>query len=282
MAETKIKNERGQQLYARYWNEDDSPKDSYKALVFIVHGYCEHCLPYTELAKTLIDKGFYVFAHDHVGHGQSEGDRAHVIDFDDYVNDVFCHIDQVKNKFPDKPVFLIGHSMGGAISVLAAMARPTFFSGVILIGPLITPDRKAATPFKIALGKMVAKVLPQMHIAKLDPKTVSRDSDYVKTYTNDPLNYHNGVKCRWGVAMLDALKKIEDNVSDIDWPFFILHGDKDALCELDGSKLMYDKAKSTDKKIKIFEGAFHQLHNELEPVKKETFNLISDWLNERV
>ncbi|XP_045178920.2 monoglyceride lipase-like [Mercenaria mercenaria] len=282
MSEVQIKNEKGQQLYARYWNEDSNPTDTYKGLIFIVHGYCEHCLAYTELAKSLIGQGFYVFSHDHVGHGQSEGDRAHVLSFDDYVNDMFYHIDQVKNKFPDKPVFLLGHSMGGTIAVLAAMARPKFFSGVVLIGPLVTPDRKAATPFKIFMGKIAAKVLPQMHIAKLNAKVVSRDEEYVKTYESDPLVYHNGIKCRWGVAMLDALKKIEDGMSGIEWPFFVLHGSADALCEVGGSKLLYEKAQSTDKKIKIFDGAFHQLHHELEPVKKETFDLISEWLNSRV
>lgn len=277
-----IKNEKGQQIYARYWNEDNKSTETFKGLIFIVHGYCEHCLGYTELAEFLIQQGYYVFSHDHVGHGQSEGDRAHVMIFDDYIQDVLRHIDQIKSKYPNKPVFLIGHSMGGAISVLAAMARPKFFAGVVLIGPLIMPDPKAATPFKVFMGKMVAKILPQMHIAKLDPKTISRNEEFVEMYTKDPLVYHNGVKCGWGVAMLGALKKIEEGMSDIEWPFFILHGSEDALCALEGSKHMYERAKSTNKKLKIFDGAFHQLHHELEPVKKETFDLIADWVNSRV
>lgn len=57
--------------------------------------------------------------------------------------------------------------------------------------------------------------------------------------------------CRWGVALLDALKKIEEGLGDIEWPFFILHGGEDALCDIEGSKHMYEKAKSTDKKIKV-------------------------------
>lgn len=281
MSETHIKNEKGQHLFAKYWNKPDADTENLKGLVFIAHGYCEHIEPYKEIAEFLIGHGFYVFSHDHIGHGQSEGDRAHILSFDEYVQDVFFHVDQVKARFPNKPVFIIGHSMGGAIAVLAAMTRPQYFSGVVLIGPLIIPDRKSATPWKVAVGKVVARVLPQMHIAKLDPKLTSRDEKSVKEYTSDPLVYHIGIKCRWGVAMLDALKKIEDGLGDIDWPFFTLHGDQDGLCELEGSRLLYEKAKSTDKKIKIFEGAYHQLLKELEPVKKETFDLIADWLKER-
>jgi len=45
------------------------------------------------------------------GHGQSEGNRAYIADFGEYVQDVFHHIDKVKARFPNKPVFLLGHSM---------------------------------------------------------------------------------------------------------------------------------------------------------------------------
>ncbi|KAL4217445.1 hypothetical protein ACF0H5_023895 [Mactra antiquata] len=281
MSESKISNTKGNQLFARYWNEDGQEIKDVKALIFIVHGYCEHCLAYNELAESLVNQGYYVFSHDHIGHGQSDGDRAHVCSFDEYVDDLFCHLDLITQKFPDKKVFLVGHSMGGAISVLAGLKRPSFFAGIVLIGPLLIADRKTATPFKIAVGKMAAKVLPHMHIAQVDPGKISRDKESVKNYTEDPLVYHGGVKCRWGVAMVEALQKIESSMPAIEWPFFVLHGSNDALCEVAGAKEIYEKAKSKDKQIKIFEEAFHQLHKEVEPVKTETFDLISDWLNNR-
>ncbi|XP_052781159.1 monoglyceride lipase-like [Mya arenaria] len=280
LPETKLQNEKGLKLYCRYWNEDEQQeKTDIKGLVLIVHGYCEHCLFYTELAELLKKQGFYVFSHDHVGHGQSDGDRAHIHSFDEYVQDVLFHVDKVKQEFPGKPTFLLGHSMGGTISVLTAMSRPDFFKGVVLIAPLIVPDKKAASPWKVAAGKMAAKVLPQMIIAKIDPKNVTREEENVKKYIEDPLVFHGGIKCRWGVAMLDALMRIKSSFPEIQWPFLILHGTKDALCELEGSQLMYDKASSTDKKLKIFDGAYHQLHKELPEVKNETFDLISSWLN---
>jgi alpha-beta hydrolase superfamily lysophospholipase len=44
------------------------------------------------------------------------GDRAHVIRFDDYVQDYVSFVRKVVGENPDCPYFLIGHSMGGAIA----------------------------------------------------------------------------------------------------------------------------------------------------------------------
>ena len=46
-----------------------------------------------------------------VGHGRSEGVRVDICSFTDYTNDVIQHVDMVKGKYPDCPVFLFGHSM---------------------------------------------------------------------------------------------------------------------------------------------------------------------------
>ncbi|GFU33589.1 monoglyceride lipase [Nephila pilipes] len=147
---TSILNTKGQKLFCKYWE----PPEKARALVFIAHGYAEHCLLYDPLAQTLASNNFYVFSHDHVGHGQSEGIRAQIDTFDKFVDDVFNHIDLVRNKFPDLICFICGHSMGGAISILAALKKPDFFNGVILIGPAVTTNPEVTTPFKTALAKI--------------------------------------------------------------------------------------------------------------------------------
>ncbi|XP_052086433.1 monoglyceride lipase-like [Mytilus californianus] len=281
--EKKIVNNNGKKLYCRYWNEEQqADNSSTRGLVFICHGAAEHCLYYTELAMYLIENGFYVFAHDHVGHGQSEGDRVHVETFDTYVNDVFQHVDEVKKNFPDNtPIFIIGHSMGGTISVLCGLERPDYFNGVILIGPALIPSPDAASPVKIFLGKIAAKVLPQLCVIKLDSKDLSRDSAVVKKYDDDPLVWHHGLKARWGVSFLKAMDTIKEKQSTIEGPFLTLHGDEDKLCDVEGSKKFYALAKSTDKEIKVYKGHYHQLHNELEEDKKVVLEDIKNWLIKR-
>lgn len=276
-----LSSSKGKKLYTRYWyQDDDATKPNPKALLLILHGLCEHSLCYTEMAEFLNKHGIYVFAHDHVGHGQSEGSRVHIDHFQEYVDDSFLHAEKIRKEFPETPLFVLGHSMGGLISIVAANQRPELFKGVILDGPLITLDN-LPPGFVIWLGRMVSKIIPEMPSRKLDPKAVSRDPEVVKRYEDDPLVYHGKLKCRQVATVLDTIEIVGNSLSDIEWPFLILHGEPDTLTSVEGSKMMYEKAKSKDKQLKLFPDAYHQLHSELEPVKSETLNLIASWITER-
>ncbi|XP_022258446.1 monoglyceride lipase-like, partial [Limulus polyphemus] len=97
----------GYQLYSKYWFPVGHPR----ALVFIAHGFAEHCMCFDDLAKTLACHELLVFSHDHVGHGRSEGPRTLIGSIDDCVQDVLHHVDLVKVMYPGCPVFLLGNSM---------------------------------------------------------------------------------------------------------------------------------------------------------------------------
>ena len=58
--------------------------------------YAEHLVPYyTELAQAGVDQGLLVFGHDHVGHGESEGERVLVTDMEEFVAPVIQHCQHV-------------------------------------------------------------------------------------------------------------------------------------------------------------------------------------------
>lgn len=56
--------------------------------------------------------------------------------------------------------------------------------------------------------------------------------------------------------MLDAMYAAEKSLSEIEWPFLILHGEPDTLTSVNGSKLMFEKAKSKDKQLKVSKDFF--------------------------
>lgn len=109
-----------------------------RAIVLLSHGFGEHIGRYEHVAAALCAAGFYVFALDHQGYGRSEGDRAHVQKFSDYVDDVLQFLALAKARAPAADAaggaFLLGHSMGGGIAVQTARAAPTAFRGVVLSG----------------------------------------------------------------------------------------------------------------------------------------------------
>jgi acylglycerol lipase len=157
------------------------------------HGVAEHIERYDPLASILAGNGFLVVGHDHVGHGKSEGIRVDIQDFNFYVRDVLQHIHMVKDEFPNIPLFLFGHSMGGAVAILTALEESALFSGVLLSAPMIKLDPEQTTPFKEFLLKIAACLFPQLHVMKLDSNDLSRDPDQVKLRQKDRLYEPTGV-----------------------------------------------------------------------------------------
>ncbi|GFO44086.1 monoglyceride lipase [Plakobranchus ocellatus] len=268
-------NENGLKIFCRYWSIDVS---SPRALVFICHGAGEHVGPYTQLAEMLTKENFFVFGHDHQGHGQSEGSRVHIDDLRHYCRDIFAHIDRIKQDFPTLPVFIIGHSMGGAVTILSGLDRPDYFQGVVLIGPVVTSDQDQIGPIKAFFGKIIARLIPQFPVLNLESKYLSRDPKVVEDYENDKLNYLGACKAKWTLCIYHAVLEIESKLSTIEWPFLCMHGECDSLVKCEGSMALYEKAASKDKTLTIYPKAYHQLHLEIEPDGSKARQQIVDWL----
>ncbi|XP_067269782.1 monoglyceride lipase isoform X1 [Pseudorasbora parva] len=273
-----IVNADGLHLFCRYWEPDSQPK----ALVFVAHGAGEHCGGYANIAHSLTQHGILVFAHDHVGHGQSEGERMDIKNFQIYIRDSLQHIDIMKARYPKLPVFIIGHSMGGAISILTACERPQDFAGVVLVAPMVQMNAESATPFKVFVAKILSRLTPKLSLGSIESKWVSRDPKQTEAYDTDELNYHGGMRISFGMQLMDATARIERELPNITWPFFILHGDADKLCDIKGSQLMYNEVKSTDKKMKVYEEAYHALHHELPDTVESVLKEVSTWILERL
>ncbi|XP_061760852.1 monoglyceride lipase isoform X1 [Nerophis ophidion] len=273
-----IVNADGQHLFCRYWEPTGPPR----ALVLIVHGAGEHCGPYHEIARRLKEMSLLVFAHDHVGHGQSEGDRMVIKDFQVYIRDSLQHIDLMKSRHPNLPVFILGHSMGGAIAILTACERPTDFAGVVLIAPMVQMNPGSATPFKVFVAKILNHMLPSLSLGSIESKWVSRDQKQVEAYDNDELNFHGGLRVSFGMQLMGAVARIERTIPTIGWPFLLLHGDADNLCDIRGSRLMFEKSPSSDKKLKVYEGGYHALHQDLPEVAESVLRELTGWVRERL
>lgn len=271
-------NQDGQKIFCRYWKPEAPPR----ALVFVVHGAGEHCSRYDDLAQLLTGLDFLVFSHDHVGHGQSDGERMMVSDFHVFVRDGLQHVDLMQKEHPNVPLFICGHSMGGAISILMANERPADFSGLILISPLVLPNPESASSFKVFAAKILNHLLPNLSLGGIDPNYLSRNKQEVECYVTDPLVYHGGLKVSFGVQLLNATARVEKALPHVRLPLILFHGTADKLCDFKGSQFMMDTAPSEDKTLKVYENAFHVLHKELPEVTNEVFQEIKSWILQRL
>ena len=76
----------------------------------------------------------------------------------------------------------------------------------------------------------------------------------MEAYDADELNFHGGMRVSFAMQLMGAAARIEREIPSISWPFLLLHGDADKLCDIRGSKLMYENAASSDKKFKVRKG----------------------------
>lgn len=272
-----IVNADGQYLFCKYWEPETPPT----ALVCLVHGYGAHCARFKPFAEKLNEIGAYVFAHDHIGHGESEGDGWYLNDFKIFVRDVFQHVKLIKEKYPELPVFLFGHSMGGSIAVVAAAEQPEIFRGVIVSGGSMILDPDTASPFKLFLLRNVAKILPRLKLMELTSEFLSRDKAEVEACENDPLQVHQGMITRTAQSLVELSLHSQSVMDQVDCPLLILHGGADRITNVEGSKVLYEKAKTADKTLKIFPELYHNLLHELMEDRLIVMRTITEWIKER-
>ena len=73
----------------------------------------------------------------------------------------------------------------------------------------------------------------------------------MEAYDQDGLNYHGALRVSFAMQMMGAVDRIQRAVPSVAWPFLLLQGDNDKLCDIGGARLMFEQAASADKKLKV-------------------------------
>ena len=196
------------------------------------------------------------------GHGRSEGRRAYAESFDEYLDDVGIFLGRVKSEEEGKPVFLLGHSLGGTIAALFVLAKRPDIKGLILSGPLLRFSDDVPQ-IQLKMAGVVASVFPKMPVAKkLESRFISRDPAVVEQYDHDPLVYRGWMLAREAAEIIRAVGRVEAGMEGLDLPFIVLQGTNDHLANVAGSKELYTRAASVDKTLKLYDGLYHEVFNE--------------------
>lgn len=262
-------------LYSQCWKPAYQPK----AVIVLIHGSFEHSGRYRSAAEFFTGRGFAVHAFDLRGHGRSDGERAFINSFDILLKDVECFLGLVRQSEPGKPVFLLGHSAGGSIVLLSALARKASnIKGVIASAPILKIS-EAVSPFAQALTPVIAAFSPKAKLKQLNPQLLSRDPDVIASYLSDPFVYKDGVFAGALTQFLRAADRIYSGIQRLDIPFLILHGSADRICDIEGSKKLYSQSPSTDKTLNVYDNFYHEVLQE--PGKERVWQDIAVWVDRR-
>ena len=266
---------RGTEIYYQYW----LPEGEVKAVILIVHGLFEHSGRYMNVVNHFVPKGYAVYGMDHSGHGSSGGTKSYIDSFDHYLDALSLYFAEVQGWQKDKPLFLLGHSMGGLIAATFLVRNQDQFSGAILSGPAakIPDDINGIT---IAIGKILSMLLPKAGIIALDVEGISRDPEVVKAYIDDPLTYKGKTPARLAAELLSAMEQLQSKAAEIKLPLLIIQGSADRLVNPDGAQFLYDTVSSSDKTLKMYKGFYHEVLNE--PEKEQVLGDVESWLEKHL
>ncbi len=265
----------GAHLHITHWIPAGSPK----AVILLAHGYAEHAGRYCYVAKRLTDAGYAVYAIDHWGHGQSDGEGGFVPRFSAFTDGMTELLTLVEVNHGNTPFLLLGHSMGGLIATLFLIERQQAFVAAALSGPAVVP----ATPpsrFTVWMSRFLSRFFPRLGVLSLDANGVSRDPAVVAAYIADPLVYAGKIGARLGKEFMDAMAAAQAGAPHIVLPILLQHGEADSLASVEGSKYLLGHVGSADKTLKIYPGLFHEIYNE--PERDAVLDDLIGWFDAHV
>ncbi|KAG8052112.1 hypothetical protein GUJ93_ZPchr0001g30944 [Zizania palustris] len=284
-AQEYVRNSRGVQLFTCGWLPVAT---SPKALVFLCHGYGMECSDFMRACGLrLAAAGYGVFGMDYEGHGKSMGPRCYIRTFHRLVDDChhffksICELEEYRSKSR----FLYGESMGGAVALLLHKKEPAFWDGAILVAPMCKISEKVKPhPLVITLLTQVEDVIPRWKIVPTKDVIDAAFKDPVKRdkIRKNKLIYQDKPRLKTALELLRTSMHVEDSLSQVKLPFFVLHGEADTVTDPEVSRALYERAASADKTMKLYPGMWHGLTaGEPDDNVDAIFSDVIAWLNER-
>ncbi|MBQ2990291.1 MAG: alpha/beta hydrolase [Clostridia bacterium] len=283
----------GGTLHCEIYNRYDA-----KRAVVIVHGYTESAEKFRELVWYFIHSGFSVFSYDQRGHGRSvrgvaDTSITHVDRFDDYLRDLEQFVESVvRPRMGDAPLYLYGHSMGGAVAAFALIRHPDWFARAVLNAPMIAPvtkplPRKAAK----ALGALYAalgKGRERAFVGKpFDPAREKFDTscmtsrarfDYYQHKRNTRRELQNcSPTYAWVREAAGVTEPLLQNAPQIQTPILLCQAELDNIVELEEQNRFVELAPNAQKAT--FR-AKHELYSSEQSVMEEYVKTVIGFLSQ--
>ena len=245
-------------------------------VVVLVHGLHEHGGRYRQVAERLAAAGYAGYVVDHPGHGRSPGTRGNIGSMTATVAGVHALVRLAGERRPGLPLFVYGHSLGGLIALQYLTGEPDpAVRGAVISAPSV--DMSAANGAQRALAPVLSRLAPNAGVLQLDADAVSRDPEVVAAYRADPLNHTGKMVARTGTEIMLGAAGMPARLRGLRLPLLVLHGGADRLMPPSASEVVRAHAASPDLTVRIWDGLYHEPHNE--PEQKQVLDDVVAWLD---
>jgi len=273
MKKSSFKTADGLNIFTRSWKPEGTPR----AVIALVHGFNAHSGYMIWPGEQFAAHGLAAYALDLRGRGRSDGERFFIEKFSDYTGDVDQLVEIARAENPGLPVYVLGHSAGGVIASTYVFEHQDTIAGLICESFALDvgiPDVAAL------LIKGISHLSPHLHIFTLKNEIFSRDPEAVAAMNADPLIKGESQPAETSAELIKAAEALKENMKQFQRPVLIIHGTADKATRYQGSQLFYDNAGSTDKTLKLYEGHYHDLLNDVG--KEGVMADIQTWLDARI
>jgi len=258
--------------FIREWKQNSN-----RANLVIVHGVSEHSGRYIHVAEYFHQRGFNVYTGDLLGHGLSDGARVYIKSADDYIEDVDFFISRIRDS---RPVFILGHSMGGFITLYYGIRRSSLpVNGLVVTSPYLK-ERLPVPKVKLIFGRAVAAVYPKLRLKSgIRSYMVCRDEEVCSKYEKDPLNT-DFVTAGWFTVMEAARNYTLENIGRFNCPCLMLQAGEDVIVDSEANRCFFEGIPAEDKEFELYRNFYHEILND--PEKERALSRIYEWLNVRI
>ncbi|KKM19517.1 hypothetical protein LCGC14_1654860 [marine sediment metagenome] len=263
----------GLKLFYQAWLPENEPK----AIIIALHGFASYSGRLINLANALVPLDFGFYANDHRGHGKSGGKQNFVKNMDEYVEDERNFYEIVKKKHTNLPIFMLGQSMGSAITFYFAQKYSQDLKGIIVSGSGTKYGGDKVPKIKKKLAKVMSKVAPKFSASTgLDPNLLSRDPEAVKAYINDPLVHYKKTTAGQANSMIESFENLPNIMGDIKCPILVQKGLADET--VTGYEELKSALNLNEVAFREYEGLYHEIYNEIKKDREKVLSDLSDWL----
>lgn len=252
-----------------------TPEAEPRGVVLLSHGYAEHAGRYHHVAQRFGAAGLIVYALDHRGHGRSGGKRVYLKDMSEFVGDFHTLVGIAAAEHPGLVRIVLGHSMGGGIVFTYGVEYPDEYTAMVLSGPAVQAQ-DGLSPVLVAVAKVLGRVAPGLPVQTLDADAVSRDPEVVAAYKSDPLVHQGKLPAGIARALIGIGQTMPQRASALAAPLLVVHGEKDRLIPVKGSRLLVECVATEDVHLKVYPGLYHEVFNE--PEKQLVLDDVSAWI----
>jgi len=245
-----------------------------KAVVVALHGFNDYSNSFVSTGKFLSLQGIACYAYDQRGFGRAPG-RGLWSGVAAYTDDLSAFVLEVRKQYPGLPLYLLGESMGGAVTIVAMTGvNPPPVDGVILVAPAVW-GRETMPWYQRWLLAVTAHTVPWMKLSgKGLNRTPSDNLEMRRALNRDPLVIKDTrIDTMYGLTNL--MDKALLSAGRLQLPTLILYGKHDQIIPREPTFRMLATMAQTTRKA-FYENGYHMLLRDLQGDKP--LSDIASWI----